>query len=117
MKKLSELSTEEKRILAAEACGWTHLEGVWGLIPNRPSNHHHYERPLPDYGNDLNSMAFAMDSLNAIQREDFVKALCRIICGPEVEYHQMHLCEMFRFANATAAQRLDAFLLAKGLCE
>jgi len=70
---------------------------------------------LPDYPNDLDAMHEAIGTLNPIQREDFVKELCGIICDYEVEYDQMYLTELFRFATATAAQLAEAFLRVKKL--
>lgn len=87
MKKLSELSPEEKRVLAAEACGIPAL--------------------LLDYANDLNAMHEAEKTLTDEEYSRYV--WCMLQGKPP------HYVEWREFFSAVAAQRLDAFLLAKNL--
>ena len=94
MKKLSELKPEEKRILAAEACGWQDCERMHAEFRNFDM--------LPDYGNDLNAMHEAEKTLSADEWTKYDSLM------PLRDPQKIH---------ATAAQRLDAFLLAKNLCE
>ena len=115
--KLTELSPEEKRILAAEACGWTDFSRAdfagaiqYGRKPLSCSA----SWEVPDYGNDLNAMAGAVMTLGIVCKRVFAETLRRV-CDDELPGDI--LGDEFVIQNATAAQRLDAFLLAKGLCE
>ena len=104
--KLSELKPEEKRILAAEACGiivrkeWHGLQG-WN------------DAQVPDYGNDLNAIHEAVEAMPYEEQQAWLDALARI--ADPFHGYRMHLT--VEITNATAAQRLDAFLLAKGSAE
>ena len=111
--KLTELTPEQKRILAAEACGWIPTpEGNWtqnptGIgTPEFPTCFH-----LPDYGASLDAMAEVLAQLPCEIQAIYMRKLTFVVMmKPEgVSDFERH--------NATAAQRLDAFLLAKGLCE
>ena len=116
MKKLTELSPEEKRILAAEACEWKRgIQGFYckeGCIADDGLSLH-TEDELPDYGNDLNACAEAVEAMPYEEQEAWLDALARVV-DPMHGYRMRLTAEI---ANATAAQRLDAFLLAKGLAE
>jgi hypothetical protein len=135
MKKLTELSPEEKRILAAGACGIPkharfYAQGHGGMryfaYSDRASAEHMFanfgtaEHPiedlwiavwLPDYGNDLNAMHEAeriawMGDLKKLHNDQKAhNEWCAYKAFLDYDIH------------ATASQRLDAFLLAKGLCE
>ena len=123
MKKLTELTPEEKRILAAEACGWMFKESRpneggnfagWWYAPSGLRAENGYEDYcLPDYGNDLNAMAQAVEAMPYEEQEAWLDALSRIV-DPMHGYRMRLTVEI---ANATAAQRLDAFLLATGRAE
>ena len=119
--KLSELKPEEKRILAAEACGWrrqwncynnavlykadSEFEPHEAGTENGPLHECVWE-VLPDYGNDLNACA---EMEKTLTDAEFSQYAWRVLGDGRIE------CRAF--FGATAAQRLDAFLLAKGLAE
>ena len=136
MKKLTELSPEEKCILAAEACGWKHeyktiqtlrhsrlvnpsgeVVHKYGFGPKAPSASAIIKRlkewplyKIPDYGSDLNACAELEETLTEDQCDAFDEALGEIL---ETREHPAS----FRIWHSTAARRLDAFLIAKGLRE
>jgi len=98
MKPLHELSPEEKRVLAAEAMGAQWFTDKFGV---------RILSPLPDYGNDLNACA------------EMEKTLTMEECARYEELMQsadaLPYPAGLNVWHSTAAQRLDAFLLAKGL--
>ena len=113
MKKLNDLSKEEKRILAAEACGYKWFTDALG-----------HRILSPDYGNDLNAMHEAIRHAKANSDQfftmDYHKALCRAVLGRDPSGSDSIFCGghiLDWMVEATAAQRLDAFLLAKNLAE
>jgi hypothetical protein len=114
MKKISELSPEEKRILCAEACGWTDGGGV--------SNWPHYgyrkgagkpesPEPLPHYDTSLDAMATATATLNADDYERFISIIRlkfdELLIETGTRAYQRAIMD------ADAETRLDAFLCAK----
>ena len=117
MKKLSELKPEQKRILAAEACGW-HEEKEPEGSANATAWWHHNDRypsslmPVPDYGNDLNAMHEAVMQCRE-SLDSYTVKLRAIVLRDTIDYAG----DDIDYYHATAAQRLDAFLLAKGLAE
>ena len=125
MKKLTELQPEEKRILAAEACGWICCSdyGSQKFFHNGdmlrqvmwPDSSHHAK--LPDYGNDRNAMAEAEATLTPEEHRFFRDELWR-----QIEREMPHRIGTAQkqeraYQSRNASQRLDAFLLAKGLAE
>ena len=101
MKTLIDLTTEEKRVLCAGACGNSGLP----FIENGES--------YPPYDTSLDAMAAAIDTLEWNETDAYLDALARIV-DPAHGY-RMELT--FGVANATARHRLDAFLIAKGICK
>ena len=101
MKKLTTLQPSEKLILCAEACGWQQIEKIgmdreWhGWREKGPLV------PLPDYANDLNAMHEVEKSIKDTD--------CWRLYKEELSLMPIDPI------HATAAQRLDAFLIAKGL--
>ena len=99
MKKLNDLSKEEKRILAAEACGYKWFTDTLG-----------HRILSPDYGNDL-------DAMHEAEKSEFFSAGVPASRWERYDEILHSICGGFGRAHATASQRLNAFLLAKGLCE
>ena len=98
MKKLNDLSKEEKRILAAEACGHKWFTDALG-----------HRILSPDYGNDLNAMHEAEKTVPYELQPILLRELKRVVMNYQ------HGVSDWDIYTATASQRLDAFLLAKGL--
>jgi hypothetical protein len=112
------MNKDKQRIVIAEACGWAQIstygsaKGIYGLSPNGVSR-----CELPDYLNDLNAMAEAFKSLPEKDRPHFAIHLYHLVCSPE-QKHDDHFVDWFicaEIANATAAQRAEAFL--KTVCK
>ncbi len=110
------LTTEEKRIKIAEACGWVPTPaGNWTQSPNGIPNAQfitHYT--LPDYFNDLNAMHLAFKSLKLVQQCKWHEELRRVLkseAAHKVDEASIDwLCD-----NATATQRAEAFGLTLNL--
>ena len=98
------MTSEQKRIAIAEACGWkrefdgNHEEPEWYWIPpNDPDG----DGELPDYLNDLNAMHEAEKMLTPLQWFDYSALLTKIV-GPKDQEYYLNL-------HATAAERAEAF--------
>ena len=120
MKKLTDLTSEEKRVLCAEAClikcadygdekffhsGDPLRQMMW------PDSSQH--KQLPHYDTSLDAMATAIETLQWNEIDAYLDALARIV---DLQHgYRMELT--LGVVNATAAQRLDAFLIAKGLAK
>ena len=123
MKKLTDLTPEEKRVLCAEACGFSwrsngfgyrFLAKKGGCGPDAKSEKcTDALRKLPPYHTSLDAMATAEATLEWSETDACLDALARIV-DPAHGY-RMELT--FAVVTATAEQRLDAFLLAKGICK
>ena len=87
------MTPESQRIAIAEACGITG-----------------YLHSLPDYLSDLNAMHEA-------EKSEFFSAGVPASRWERYDEILHSICGGFGRAHATASQRLNAFLLAKGLCE
>lgn len=107
------MTTEEKRIAIAQACGWVR----WSKIYRGRSEHgwkkegHPFLLTPPDYLNDLNAMHEAERTLSADNKTqdqwwEWLKTVCSRDCAGSCTYAAAH---------ATAAQRADAFLLTLNL--
>lgn len=116
------MSPEKQRIAIAEFCGWTGCKIIggdrWFGIPSNQINLGDNYRLLPDYLNDLNAMHDAVTS--ALDKEKghynkYLNNLSRII-GISGRLAQNHI-EAFKYNNATATQRAEAFLKAIGRWE
>lgn len=115
--KLSELKPEEKRILAAEACGWSLRRNVLELRYGKAKDVCDISW-LPDYGNDLNACVEMEATLTEkLDQNAYSEALFQIINREKDGEFRFIGATPFHYATATAAQRLDAFILAKGLAE
>ena len=63
MKPLAELSPEEKRALAARACGFNFVQWSCRKLKGVAITSNGYLVDVPDYGNDLNAMHEAEKTL------------------------------------------------------
>jgi hypothetical protein len=121
------MDVKEQRTKIAEACGWKdcgyhHLHGMsWacvvlsGLRPE--DNSSTYYCPLLDYLSDLNAMHEAWLSLSWENKFEFASALHEIVqksYDRQVSIGAFHELspswQLSELANATAAQRAEAFL-------
>jgi hypothetical protein len=100
------MNEQAQRIAIAEACGCYRVKNEAYIFR------------LPDYLHDLNAMHEAVASLNNDMQCLFVDELQQIVrrqenikCGdkPEKKWPLNHF-GLFEFANATVAQRAEAFL-------
>ena len=109
--KLTELSPEQKRILAAEAYGFKFLQWNCKKLRGVSDSSKGYLVNVPDYGASL-------DAMHEAERIAWTGDLEKLHNDPKT-YRQWQDYKDFLEYNihATAAQRLDAFLLAKGLAE
>ena len=125
------MTPEAQRIAIAEACGWTWMR--WGNPPDETNRFMappgrgakgsmiQCERPthgrpinlndIPDYLNDLNAMHEAEKTLDFRDRRKFAEKLSAIT---ETERGD-HWDDALALCHATAKQRAEAFLRAKGL--
>lgn len=112
MKNLTDLTSDEKRVLCAEAClikcadygdeKFFHSgDPLHQMMWPDSSQHKH----LPHYDTSLDAMAEAEATLNDGERSDYVDIITN------------HGRRAHWGIFATAAQRLDAFLIAKGLAK
>ncbi len=110
------MTTEEKRVKIAEACGWRDLKigrhGLHGTLGGK------YRRYIPDYFNDLNacremrqrvitSPALRVDYMNALRK--IVGLLC------EKNKAGVPIVSDYDCMDATASEHAEAFGLALGL--
>jgi hypothetical protein len=117
--KWAKMIHEERNIKVAELSGWRRVEHedgsqMWqhASFPNLPYPNRVYR--LPDYENDLNAMHGAVCTMSRKQRTRWAALLSCAVLGPEMpgdwngewNQHQLGL-----IANATAAQRAEAFAL------
>lgn len=104
------MTPELQRIAIAEACGWINQGKRKGV----PALNHRWAKPdgriysgeLPDYLNDLNASREMVLSLAHDEQFEWAHSLMLIVnaSGPRCG----------SFANATAAQRAEAFLKTIG---
>lgn len=115
--KLTDLTSEQKRIICAEACGWKrcacgdteHCDVWYG-----PEEYATPTIGVSNYDESLDAMAEAVGTLEIVDRRVFAECLVKVCAG---ELPGDVLGDAFVIYNASASQRLDAFLLAKGLAE
>ena len=124
--KLSEMTDEAKRVAIAEACGWTRELGpehgpdalVHGLkvfyFSNERLGIKRRGQPWPDYLASLDAMHEAEKTLTDETAGDEFSRYCRTLserlCPIDCKGSSCGFT-----IRATAAQRADAFLLAKNL--
>jgi hypothetical protein len=119
MKNKMNMTNQEKRIKIAEICGWTQIEnthtivagGVWRGYP--PKMQIIGEKELiPDYLNDLNTMASAEKILTVKQAGEYCNNLIAIVYQGELSCPDFrdnsYMC--FLVLRASAEQKADAFL-------
>lgn len=116
---LDSMKPDQQRMAISKACGWTRfctheVNGATVHYGHPPNSTLRYERPLPDYLNDLNAMHEAEKRI-----VDWVAWRVNLSLVVGTGYcPDMDLCEDVRaFACATAAQRAEAFLKTLGLWE
>ena len=122
------MTPERQRIAIAEACGWKwetreHPAPCWhygDYYVNAPLFYENrkkedYLNDLPDYLNDLNAMHAGLEILTDNQKARYVIALCRVLDFNMDEAWNDH--DVFEFAQATAAEQLEAFLRTIGKWE
>ena len=118
------MSARDQLIAIAESVGWVSCRpcaesicGVAGYSPSDPFPHDNGEQSVPDFLNDLNAMHLAVLSLEPFERSTYTMALRAIVvrdATPEMhDLDSKRLSDLF-FYEATAAQRAEAFLTAKG---
>lgn len=109
------MSPEKQQIAIAEACGWSNLQysdyKPLGLVGRHPGGSEQNLLRVPDYLNNLNAMREATMARLQGYEENFFYELSNVVNG-EVEPHLQD--DMFCLANATAAQRAEAFLRTIG---
>lgn len=111
------MTTEQKRIKIAEACGWrrewvNQERHIQQWVCRRPDGSVDYCDPdpnagweahrLPDYFTDLNAMHAAEEVLGPEQWEQYV-------------FWLSHICPLGTYIRAKAAQRAEAFGKTLGL--
>ena len=119
------MTPDEMQIAIAEKCGWTEIRVIWvgsgggdtktlcGLHPVT-----HKMMTVPDYLTDLNAMHEAEKVLTHVQQCVFIDTLDAVIRLPEniafgdkpTKKFRLNHFGRFAVANATAAQRAEAFL-------
>lgn len=113
------MTTNEKRIKIAEACGWTNIVADYPVNINDgnyyvpwPSGRSPSKKylQLPDYFNDLNAMHEAVKSQGFTHNpayEDNLAAICN--AGDASTYWWEDAAYRGLLINATASQRAEAF--------
>jgi len=113
------VSPEDQRIAIAEACGWQMTEHTnYGPPPYRSkwSRERNPMEGIPDYPNDLNAMNEAVCLLSDEQRFEYGDKLAVLVFGEEFfeEKFSPNGLGYYDIAQATAAQRAEAFLRTIG---
>ncbi len=107
------MNPEQQRIAIAEAVGKWH--SGW---PHEYMNQADRLRHIPDYLDDLNAMHEAMAHLEPDQVDQFAAELSGIVLENREKYWwDLTSNEVGHVANATAAQRAEAFLRTIGKWE
>lgn len=111
------MTDQEINIAISELCGWTCCEPK-PQVKDSPfarwakGDEIREFRNLPDFCHDLNAMREAMLALNCLHRNRFVFELMGVLNIRDDQSPEPS--DMFEFANATARQRAEAFLLTLG---
>ncbi len=111
------MTPEKQRIAIAEACGYTHVRIVKCI--EGPPDHcigHHPAQPhsIPDYLSDLNAMHEAEKLFMPPEKKSrWLDILSSVVIGRDIEWEDYHCFP--EVAQATAAQRAEAFLRALNL--
>jgi hypothetical protein len=115
---ISELRKDptQMRIMCAVVAGWTIVDGVIGLRPDRPSDHHHYQLPIPKYDTSRDAMSEARKLLTPDERRAFLCHLASQL-GYTFEVYSLHATAVYAVMDSEPLDQLIAFLLAKGLVQ
>jgi alpha-N-acetylglucosamine transferase len=114
------MNKEKQRIAIAEACGYTVInDTLCHVTPDKDGLPQiAWIARLPDYLNDLNAMHEAMAHLEPEQVDQFAVELSGIVLENRKKYWwDLTSNEVGHVANATAAQRAEAFLRTVGKWE
>ena len=105
------MTDQEINIDIAPLCGWVRVKTSDGESFVWSDGNGHWSRSVPNYCSDLNAMHTAEMSF-PMSNCDFVFALARIV-GADMS--ERSYADISKIAQATARQRAEAFLKAKGL--
>lgn len=130
------MSPEAQRIKIAEACGWKHYPGeeptyggtfkrAYWQSPKGRKNDTEWARKsvigLPDFLHDLNAMNDAEETLDANECAEYARQLskhhptyCVSVLEKGAELEDIAY-QTWSIIHATAEQRAEAFLRAKGI--
>ena len=116
LKRITELSKPEKRILIAEARGWRYL-GSTCLKDNAWTNWTTPDgwtgkRVVPNYPESDDAMR---DVLNVLQTRDQQRKYMHLLARPATHPQEIYYDEAFDLFNATPEQKADALILTLGL--
>lgn len=122
MKKASELTDDELRILIAEDQGWQKLEaGFYGeqecWFRNETKGEHVVMLP-PNYPKDLNAIHEAERSLSEEDKYWYAEVLCNLAnpkCGKMACVNNPEPGMYPGLVHATARQRAEAYVITKRL--
>jgi hypothetical protein len=121
------MTPEQQRIAIAEVCGWSVWStklGEWTLQGPGGRRHERFTawdvawsaNCIPDYLNDLNCIHEAEKMLGSLDsKELYAKYLISIVLETNEDGIPATRAGCFAISHATAAQRAEAFLKAKGL--
>jgi hypothetical protein len=114
------MKPEQMRIAAAGSAGWKlspdvdrvgnkfyERDSQWRRAGNFPKTH----EPLPAYDTDLNAVAELVSNLKPAEANEWADELTRITSFGA----NPHFSHWFHLANASAVQRLEAYLKIKHL--
>ena len=103
----TELTREQKRIKIAEADGWTGIIDCGHGISRGVNPSGDRRLPIPNYFKSRNACIEVILKMNPIKRQDFIHALTSVV-APALQWHEMHLNELFNFLTATPDQLCEA---------
>jgi len=112
MKKLSELTPDEKRVIVAEFEGYRHI----GHLAGHPESFYFFD-DIPNYLNDQNAIIAACGKLKGDERDSYANVLVGYLSTTHTREHGTDLDDGevgFRIVNATAEQRTNALILTIG---
>lgn len=117
------MTKDEIRVAIAKACGWeVYLRDdvhYTAISPQGDITTTYALDALPDYCKDLNAMHETEKTLNMNERYSYGEQLRTMLIpdcvGPKGGHYTPNGFGIFDISNATAIQRAEAFLRAKGL--
>jgi hypothetical protein len=116
------MTPEQKRIAIAEACGWTFKtigNRLFAYKPETKVGHAPFYDEIPDYLNDLNAMASVFEMIR-LRDSALYWQLHKKLDGLVAIANSRDDCKLqnsIATADATAAQRADAFLAVLNLLQ